>query len=175
MKIGKTGEKRWLLKGLNKVDKMKTRYFNISWQSNVDGPGWRVVLFLQGCHLRCPWRQSPHSRENRPPLLYFENRCIDRGACIESSFSTSSNGNSGKAVREITRNCTVTCRLAGVFQSRDSRHFSVLSIRVQHGFEQPLQSISKKNAFCKNKVACPQYLSVRVKLPVPNICCYVYS
>ena len=63
---------------------MKVRYFDISWQSGVDGPGWRVVLFLQGCHLRCPWCHSPHSRENKSPLIYFENRCIHCGACIEA-------------------------------------------------------------------------------------------
>lgn len=57
------------------------RYFDISWNSVQDGPGTRVVLFLQGCMLRCPWCHSPHSRYQVSPLLFFDGRCILCGAC----------------------------------------------------------------------------------------------
>lgn len=49
----------------------------------MDGPGNRVVLFLQGCHLRCPWCHSPHSWELVSPLLWNAARCIGCYRCIE--------------------------------------------------------------------------------------------
>ncbi len=61
---------------------MKLKYFDISWFSTVDGPGTRVVLFLQGCHLRCPWCHSPHSWKTESPLLFFENHCLLCGSCV---------------------------------------------------------------------------------------------
>lgn len=57
------------------------RYFDIDWLSRHDGPGTRVVLFLQGCVLACPWCHSPHSRFVRSPILSFENRCLSCGRC----------------------------------------------------------------------------------------------
>ncbi|OGU16053.1 MAG: hypothetical protein A2076_04685 [Geobacteraceae bacterium GWC2_53_11] len=57
------------------------RYFDIDWLSRHDGPGTRVVLFLQGCVLACPWCHSPHSRFVRSPILFFENRCLSCGRC----------------------------------------------------------------------------------------------
>ena len=61
---------------------MTLKYFDISWFSSVDGPGTRVVLFLQGCHLRCPWCHSPQSWNTTSPLFFFENRCTLCGACV---------------------------------------------------------------------------------------------
>jgi glycyl-radical enzyme activating protein len=50
-------------------------YFNISWYSETDGPGKRLVLFLQGCPLNCVWCHSPHSQLEESPLLYFNTLC----------------------------------------------------------------------------------------------------
>lgn len=57
------------------------RYFDVAWLSHGDGPGHRVVLFLQGCHLRCPWCHSPHSQPSESPLLFFAARCLRCGRC----------------------------------------------------------------------------------------------
>lgn len=57
------------------------RYFDIEWLSRHDGPGRRVAIFLQGCHLACPWCHSPHSRFAHSPVLFFENRCLSCGRC----------------------------------------------------------------------------------------------
>ncbi len=62
---------------------MKVRYFDIAWLSKVDGPGNRVVLFLQGCHLRCPWCHSPHSWESHSPILFNQSRCMNCNNCVE--------------------------------------------------------------------------------------------
>lgn len=59
------------------------RYFDIDWMSRHDGPGPRVVIFLQGCALSCPWCHSPHSRFERSPVLFFENRCLACGRCAD--------------------------------------------------------------------------------------------
>lgn len=57
------------------------RYFDVAWLSHFDGPGHRVVLFLQGCDLRCPWCHSPHSQPSESPLLFFPSRCQLCGRC----------------------------------------------------------------------------------------------
>lgn len=62
---------------------MNLCYFDISWLSPYDGPGYRVVLYLQGCHLRCPWCHSPHSQTMGPSLLYFPERCKHCNRCVQ--------------------------------------------------------------------------------------------
>ena len=57
------------------------RYFDVAWLSRTDGPGHRVVLFLQGCHLRCPWCHLPHSQPAEAPLLFFPALCLHCGRC----------------------------------------------------------------------------------------------
>ncbi|MCL3781946.1 glycyl-radical enzyme activating protein [Prolixibacteraceae bacterium JC049] len=58
-------------------------YFGIDWLSKKDGPGKRVVLFLQGCPLDCAWCHSPHSQPQKSPLLYFESLCINCNRCMQ--------------------------------------------------------------------------------------------
>lgn len=65
----------------NFTDNLSLSYFDISWLSRYDGPGHRVVLYLQGCHLKCPWCHSPHSQPTVPPLLYFPAKCHLCGNC----------------------------------------------------------------------------------------------
>jgi len=59
-------------------------YFHISWLSETDGPGKRMVLFLQGCPLDCVWCHSPHSQPAESPLLYFGSLCIRCHRCEEA-------------------------------------------------------------------------------------------
>lgn len=56
-------------------------FLDIAWLSHYDGPGHRVVLYLQGCNLRCPWCHSPHSQSAKKELLYFPARCLYCGSC----------------------------------------------------------------------------------------------
>ena len=57
-------------------------YGDIAWASRTDGPGTRVVLYLRGCGLQCPWCHSPHLQEMGSDLLFFEERCSRCGACV---------------------------------------------------------------------------------------------
>jgi len=59
-------------------------YFNTSWLSETDGPGKRLVLFLQGCPLDCAWCHSPHSQPSESPLLYFDSLCLGCQRCEEA-------------------------------------------------------------------------------------------
>jgi len=59
-------------------------YFHISWLSETDGPGKRLVLFMQGCPLDCAWCHSPHSQPAESPLLFFDSLCIGCHRCEEA-------------------------------------------------------------------------------------------
>lgn len=59
-------------------------YFSINWLSVTDGPGKRLVLFLQGCPLDCTWCHSPQSQPRQSPLLYFDTLCIHCRRCEEA-------------------------------------------------------------------------------------------
>ncbi|SFR90474.1 glycyl-radical enzyme activating protein [Anaeromicropila populeti] len=60
------------------------KYFEIGWLSTSDGPGSRVVIFLQGCSQRCPWCHSPHSWAESSPLLFNSSRCQNCGMCVDA-------------------------------------------------------------------------------------------
>lgn len=59
------------------------RFFDIAWDSDKDGAGTRVVVYLQGCQLRCPWCHSPHSIAKQAPVLLYPDLCRHCGCCAE--------------------------------------------------------------------------------------------
>lgn len=83
------------------------RFFDIEWLSRHDGPGARVVLFLQGCNLACPWCHSPHSRFEKSPILFFKGRCLSCDRCRE----VCPEGLRGASPE--MRNATTSCRSCG--------------------------------------------------------------
>lgn len=61
------------------------RFFEIGWRTKMDGPGNRVIIYFQGCPLRCPWCHSPHSWDlKRAPLLFNPAKCTKCGLCVKA-------------------------------------------------------------------------------------------
>jgi len=58
--------------------------FSVGRCSIHDGPGIRTTLFLKGCPLRCWWCHSPESISPASELLFYEERCVGCGACVEA-------------------------------------------------------------------------------------------
>ena len=56
---------------------------NIQRFSVHDGPGIRTVVFAKGCPLRCKWCQNPENLKPEPQLLYYAQKCIGCGKCLE--------------------------------------------------------------------------------------------
>mgnify|MGYP000933247502 FL=1 len=56
---------------------------NIERYTLHDGPGIRTTVFLKGCPLRCLWCSNPESQKSRPELVYFRDRCVGCGRCLE--------------------------------------------------------------------------------------------
>jgi pyruvate formate lyase activating enzyme len=49
-----------------------------------DGPGIRTTVFLKGCPLRCVFCHNPEGQFYEPEIMYYENRCIGCGDCIDA-------------------------------------------------------------------------------------------
>ena len=48
-----------------------------------DGPGIRTTVFFKGCPLSCWWCHNPEGQSPEPNLMFFENRCLGCGDCIQ--------------------------------------------------------------------------------------------
>lgn len=48
--------------------------FHIGFSSEVDGPGMRMVIYLKGCNLHCPWCAAPESISAATQMLFYPQR-----------------------------------------------------------------------------------------------------
>jgi pyruvate formate lyase activating enzyme len=58
--------------------------FNIMRFCLHDGPGTRTTVFFKGCPLGCWWCHNPEGRSAQPDLMFFENRCVLCGECLNA-------------------------------------------------------------------------------------------
>ncbi len=56
--------------------------FNIQRFSVHDGPGIRTTVFMKGCPLNCWWCHNPESRDGKPAIFMFPDRCIGCETCL---------------------------------------------------------------------------------------------
>lgn len=47
-----------------------------------DGPGIRTTVFLQGCHLHCPWCHNPEARPGGHQVAWQSQACCACGRCL---------------------------------------------------------------------------------------------
>lgn len=57
--------------------------FDIVRNSFVDGPGIRTTVFFKGCNLSCAWCHNPESQEHSPQMMFYKDKCIGCGKCLE--------------------------------------------------------------------------------------------
>ncbi len=66
------------------VEDIKGTIFDIKKFAIHDGPGIRTTVFFKGCPLQCWWCHNPEALQPGPELVWFENKCINCGACFEA-------------------------------------------------------------------------------------------
>ena len=49
-----------------------------------DGPGVRTTVFLKGCPLHCEWCHNPETQSPDPEILFYKNKCIGCGNCVNA-------------------------------------------------------------------------------------------
>lgn len=59
--------------------------FDIRRFSTHDGHGIRTTVFLKGCPLSCVWCHNPEGISVKRRPLYFPNKCIHCGLCVQLS------------------------------------------------------------------------------------------
>lgn len=109
--------------------------FDIQRFSVHDGPGIRTLVFFKGCPLRCKWCSNPESQNKRRELMYYVDRCLGWGKCVEACEYNNlrlKKGKNGRGIQlKINRSnckgcgkCVLACpndalRLAGYEMSDD--------------------------------------------------------
>ena len=49
-----------------------------------DGHGIRTLVFMKGCPLACAWCSNPESQKGRPEIMFYREKCLSCGACLEA-------------------------------------------------------------------------------------------
>ena len=61
---------------------MKGKIFSIKRFSVHDGDGIRTTVFFKGCSLKCRWCHNPESFTAATELGFYQEKCVDCGACV---------------------------------------------------------------------------------------------
>lgn len=97
---------------------VKGKIFDIMKYSIHDGPGIRTTIFFMGCPLKCQWCHNPESQEYNQVLMYWPDRCVGCGQCLEacSNGAIISVGGKLEYRRDQCQVCGACCKVchAGV-------------------------------------------------------------
>lgn len=66
---------------------MKGLVSEIQKSSTHDGPGFRTVVFLKGCNMRCAWCHNPETVYGGQEILLSMDKCIGCGQCDTGCFA----------------------------------------------------------------------------------------
>lgn len=65
---------------------MKGLISEIQKSSVHDGPGFRTVVFMKGCNMRCAWCHNPETVYSKEEMLYDPGKCIGCGQCESGCY-----------------------------------------------------------------------------------------
>ncbi|OLN29178.1 Pyruvate formate-lyase activating enzyme [Desulfosporosinus metallidurans] len=85
---------------------------NIMKYSIHDGPGIRTTVFFKGCPLNCQWCHNPESQGFGQELMYWPDRCIGCGQCLEICSNGAVISTAGKLeyLRDQCLACGACCK-----------------------------------------------------------------
>lgn len=99
--------------------------FSVQRMAVHDGPGWRTLVFLKGCPLRCRWCCNPESWISEPELAFDSAKCIGAkkcgfciGACPHSAILVSKQNGS----IAVDRNRCCSCGECVDYCPSNARH-----------------------------------------------------
>ena len=108
------------------------------------GPGIRLLVFMKGCPLRCPWCCNPESQSFSREVAFFPARCIGCGACVESCPEKAMRMEAGRLFVDWQR-----CRDCGKCIERCFTDAKKLFGRLQ-SVEEIFEEVKKSLVFFKN-------------------------
>ncbi|MDR1448527.1 MAG: radical SAM protein [Candidatus Ancillula sp.] len=120
---------------------MVLKYFGIAPLSKYDGPLNRLVVYFQGCDIKCSWCHSPHSIPESSPLLFFAERCISCRKCVKACPNDVHSFVSGKHILNRA-NCT-KCGLCVDTCPKSSANISASALIL------PTKGLSAQELFTK--------------------------
>ena len=87
--------------------------FHIGFSCEVDGPGMRMVIYLKGCNLHCPWCAAPESIDASVEMLFYPQRAEQPqrlpAACPYNAISLGEAGKLQRNANLCQQCCTFTC------------------------------------------------------------------
>ena len=86
---------------------MKGNILNIERYHYTDGNGIRIMVFMKGCNLRCPWCSNPESQRYDRQLAFNKNKCVNCGRCIPACSQQAIYMDNGKVYmnHNLCHNC----------------------------------------------------------------------
>ncbi len=65
------------------IREVKGRVFKVESLNTHNGPGYRTVIYLKGCPLRCLWCHNPEGISPQKEIWVIKSKCIGCLSCVE--------------------------------------------------------------------------------------------